>query len=131
MRVPARALPTPSEGPHPKSLSFSPGISSTVLRLAGPLLDCYYTLCITTNYTTNMERFPTPEEFPQQKVLEDVIKWRDLPLGVYKINSGKSVDTKFGESVLMGLEDKQGKYFSVWAPSNLVKAQGPSKSRST
>ena len=62
--------------------------------------------------------WPSIEDFREP---EETLKWRDVQPGIYKIlerfNHGQS---KFGPSVVLKLESKNGTTFFVWAPSSLV-----------
>jgi len=62
--------------------------------------------------------FPTNEQF--DKAATEAIKFRELPLGIYRINKAKSVETKFGENMILSLCNGQ-EDFTVWAPTRLVK----------
>ena len=65
-----------------------------------------------------MDDFPTVEDFKSD--LQAAIKWRDLPLGIYKIVSKRSTTNKFGPGMRLELRDASGEAFFVWAPARLV-----------
>ena len=60
---------------------------------------------------------------------EETLKWRDVQPGMYKIlglyEQGRS---KFGPSVVLKLQSKNGATFLVWAPSSLFYAMEKRKS---
>jgi len=64
--------------------------------------------------------WPSLEDFQYR---EEILKWRDIQLGMYKIlesfDQGRS---KYGPSVVLKLEHKNGPIIHVWAPSSLVYA---------
>ena len=64
--------------------------------------------------------WPSIEDFQER---EEIIKWRDIQPGTYKVlethNQGRN---KYGPSVVLKLEHKNGPTFFVWAPSSLVYA---------
>ena len=56
--------------------------------------------------------FPTDEQF-----IERTMKWRDLPLGIYRINKMRDIDE---DAMILDLSNKEGKKFNgVWAPKKL------------
>ena len=69
-----------------------------------------------------MDGFPTVEDFKSDAQVNAVIKWRDLPLGVYKIVSKRSTTNKFGPGMRLELRDASGEAFFVWAPARLVES---------
>ena len=64
--------------------------------------------------------FPRHEEFAAHGDHEPVLKWRDMPLAVFRVDYIHPVSTRFGPALLMRLEDEAGKTLSAWAPSGLI-----------
>jgi len=62
--------------------------------------------------------WPSLEDFQERK---EILKWRDIQLGIYKVletyNQGRN---KYGPSVVLKLEHKNGPTVFMWAPSSLV-----------
>jgi len=62
--------------------------------------------------------WPSPEDFQER---EEIIKWRDVRLGIYKIlekhEHGRS---KYGPSIVLKLEHEKGPIVFAWAPSSLI-----------
>ena len=64
--------------------------------------------------------FPTEEDFENR---EEVVKWREIERGIYKLHEVQDRGrNKYGPSVVLKLENSQGKKFLVWAPSSLAYA---------
>ena len=64
--------------------------------------------------------FPTAEKFTEAEI-QPCIKWRDLPLDIYKIKSRLKTHSKFGDGMRLELENHQQQTYFVWAPARLVK----------
>ena len=69
--------------------------------------------------------WPSPEDFQER---EEIIKWRDVRLGIYKIlekyEHGRS---KYGPSIVLKLEHEKGPIVFAWAPSSLIFAMEKKK----
>ena len=76
------------------------------------------TVYVSTRHDT-MASFPTVKDFEAQS--DTVLKWRDLPLGIFKVLSKRPTLNKFGPGMLLELENDDGEVFHCWAPSRLVK----------
>ena len=63
---------------------------------------------------------PTVTDFKSEAQGNAVLKWRDLPLGVFKILSKHTTHNKFGQSMILELEDANGVVYLSWAPARLV-----------
>jgi hypothetical protein len=62
--------------------------------------------------------FPTDKQFDEGK-----IRWRDLPLGIYRIDKIRDIDD--GEAIILNLANKEGKIFKdVWTPRKLKRQLG-------
>ena len=66
------------------------------------------------------QKFPTVEEF-KLEAQNIALKWRDLPLGVYRIISKRETQSKFGVGMFLTLEDVYEAKISCWACSRLAK----------
>ena len=66
-----------------------------------------------------MASFPTVNDFKSAEG-DTVLKWRDLPLGVFKILSKQPTRNKFGPGMRLELEDVNGEVYLSWAPARLV-----------
>ena len=64
--------------------------------------------------------FPKAEEFTVEPA-KTCIKWRDLPIGVYKLIAKLSTRSKFGDGMRLELENVTNEKTFVWAPTRLVK----------
>ena len=63
--------------------------------------------------------FPTIEDF-KSDTHGSVLKWRDLPRGVYKILSKRPTRSKFGQGMVLKLENILEEVYLSWAPARLV-----------
>ena len=81
-------------------------------------MDCGQTMDVVDTPAHDRRDWPALEDFQEP---EEPLKWRDVQPGIYKIlerlNHGQS---KFGPSVVLKLESKNGTTIFVWAPSSLV-----------
>ena len=68
---------------------------------------------------TIMANFPTIEDF-RLEAQDNAIKWRDLPLGIFKIISKHSTKSKFGPGMLLQLENVVEDKIVCWACARLV-----------
>ena len=77
------------------------------------IMDREQTLDIVDTPAPDMRDWPALEDFQEP---EETLKWRDVQLGMYKVlelyEHGQS---KFGPSVVLKLESKNGTIFFVWA----------------
>jgi len=64
----------------------------------------------------SQDYWPTEESFQSKEIL----KWRDIPDTVYKIKNVSHRRGKFGDSVILTLETKNGDVYRVWAPKRLA-----------
>ena len=63
------------------------------------------------------ETWPTEEDFNQQS---EILKWRDLPKGIYKNHGHKEKQNNFGGSLILHLSTRENvDVFDVWAPQRL------------
>ena len=65
------------------------------------------------------QNFPTIEDF-KLEAQESALKWRDLPLGVYRILSKRETKSKFGAGMVITLENIYDDKISCWACSRLA-----------
>ena len=65
------------------------------------------------------QNFPTVDEFRLESQ-DQALKWRDLPLGVYRIISMRETKSKFGAGMLLTLEDIYEAKIKCWACSRLA-----------
>ena len=65
--------------------------------------------------------FPTNEEFQKGVVSKQtVMKWREVPLNtILKITKVDQINTKFGETAILTLENKEGDVSKCWASQML------------
>ena len=62
--------------------------------------------------------WPSEEHFEEQ---ETIAKWRDIQHGIYKLHKIQDRGfSKYGPSVVLTLEHKNGSIMLVWAPSSLA-----------
>ena len=64
----------------------------------------------------SQDYWPTEESFQSKEIL----KWRDIADTVYKIKNVSHRRGKFGDSVILTLETKNGDVYRVWAPKRLA-----------
>jgi len=63
------------------------------------------------------DTWPTEEDFNQYS---EVMRWRDLEKGIYKIHGYKEKQNNFGVSVILQLSTRDNvSIFDVWAPQRL------------
>lgn len=67
-----------------------------------------------------MDSFPKVEDFKSDARGDAAVKWRDLPLGVFKLLSKRPTRNKYGAGMLLELEDADGVVYRTWAPTRLV-----------
>lgn len=48
-----------------------------------------------------------------------IIKWRELPQGIFKLAAYKEVTTQYGSKLILTLKTKQDETFTVWALARL------------
>ena len=64
------------------------------------------------------QTWPTEEDFNQQS---EILKWRDLPKGIYKIHGHKEKQNNFGGFLILHLSTRENAdVFDVWAPQRLA-----------
>ena len=64
------------------------------------------------------DTWPTEEDFNQYS---EVMRWRDLEKGIYKIHGYKEKQSNFGVSLILQLSTKDNvNVFDVWAPQRLA-----------
>jgi hypothetical protein len=69
--------------------------------------------------------FPNDRQFDENKTMGETMKWRDLPLGIYRIDKMRDIETSAGEAMILDLANKEGKQFNgVWAPEKLKRQLG-------
>jgi len=76
----------------------------------------YLTMDVCTDQQTISQDWPTEESFETKELL----KWQDISHAIYKIKKVKHRKGKFGDSVILTLETKNGDDFCVWAPKRLT-----------
>ena len=66
--------------------------------------------------------FSDEEEWPTEECFEiiEILKWRDISDGIYKIKNVTHRKGKFGNSAILTLKSKNSEDFRVWAPKRLV-----------
>ena len=71
--------------------------------------------------STNMDK-QTPQEWPTVEDFKDseIIKWREIPLGIYLIQEFEKKQSKFGVSLILQLKSKSDKLIRVWSPERLL-----------
>ena len=62
--------------------------------------------------------FPSEQDFETKKSTR-AIKWSELPLGIYSIESVTEKSGKFGASFIAELETQAGDKYKVWLPQRL------------
>ena len=62
------------------------------------------------------------EEWPKEESFEiiEILKWRDISDGIYRIKNVTHRKGKFGDSAILTLNSKDSDDFRVWAPKRLV-----------
>ena len=62
------------------------------------------------------------EEWPKEESFEiiEILKWRDISDGIYRILNVTHRKGKFGDSAILTLKAKDSDNFRVWAPKRLV-----------
>ena len=68
---------------------------------------------------TIMANFPTIEDF-RLEAQENAIKWREVPLGIFRIVSKHNTKSKFGPGMLLQLENAVEDKIVCWACTRLV-----------
>ena len=63
------------------------------------------------------EHFPTEDDFKKNS---EIIKWRELPLGIYLIQEFEKKKSKFGVSLILQLKSKSDELIRVWSPETLT-----------
>ena len=64
--------------------------------------------------------FPSEQEIEAQEATTTITKWGDLPTGTtYAITETETKVTKYGKSVVAGLETRGGEQYKVWLPKRL------------
>ena len=68
------------------------------------------------------ENFSDKEEWPTEECFEiiEILKWRDISDGIYRIQNVTRRKGKFGVSAVLTLKPKDSENFRVWAPKRLV-----------
>ena len=68
------------------------------------------------------ENFSDEEEWPTEESFEiiEILKWRDISDGIYRIKNITHRKGKFGNSAILTLKTKDSDDFRVWAPKRLV-----------
>ena len=67
---------------------------------------------------STQEFWPTEEDF---KAPSEVLKWRDIENGIYKIHCFKEIKNKYGITFILELSTKENEdVFEVWAPQRLA-----------
>ena len=62
--------------------------------------------------------WPSLKDFQEP---EETLKWCDIQMGIYKVLDIREYgEGKYGPSVVLNIESKDGTTFFVWAPSSLV-----------
>ena len=61
--------------------------------------------CIPKDMEKSQEYWPAEEEFQEFEIL----KWRDLPKGVYKIHEYEVIKRKFGDSCILTIKTKDNR----------------------
>ena len=69
--------------------------------------------------TTIKNRQPLEEDFPQEEIFTETIKWRELPLGVWEIIKAKQVNTRYGPALVLTVKNDSEGTKDVWAPDRL------------
>ena len=66
--------------------------------------------------------FSDKEEWPTEEGFEiiEILKWRDISDGIYRIKNVTHRKGKFGDSAILTLKSKNSDDFHVWAPKRLV-----------
>ena len=66
--------------------------------------------------------FSVEEEWPTEESFEiiEILKWRDISDGIYRILNVTHRKGKFGISAVLTLKSKDSENFRVWAPKRLV-----------
>jgi len=66
----------------------------------------------------SQKTWPTEEDFNQHS---EILKWRDLQKGIYKIHGYKEKQNNFGVSLILQLSTRDNvNVFDVWAPQRLA-----------
>ena len=68
------------------------------------------------DFSDEEEEWPTEESF---EIIE-ILKWRDISDGIYRILNVTHRKGKFGDSAILTLKSKDNNDFRVWAPKRLV-----------
>ena len=70
----------------------------------------------------NVPDFSDKEEWPTEESFEiiEILKWRDISDGIYRIKNVTHRKDKFGDSAILTLKTKDSDDFRVWAPKRLV-----------
>ena len=70
----------------------------------------------------NVSDFSDEEEWPTEESFEiiEILKWRDISDGIYRILNVTPRKGKFGDSAILTLKAKNGDDFRAWAPKRLV-----------
>ena len=70
----------------------------------------------------NVSDFSDEEEWPTEESFEiiEILKWRDISDGIYRILNVTHRKGKFGDSAILTLKTKNSDDFRVWAPKRLV-----------
>ena len=74
------------------------------------------------NILIDVPDFSDKEEWPTEKCFEiiEILKWRDISDGIYRIKNVTHRKGKFGDSAILTLNAKDSDDFRVWAPKRLV-----------
>ena len=74
------------------------------------------------NIFIDVPDFSDEEEWPTEESFEiiEILKWRDISDGIYRILNVTHRKGKFGISAVLTLKSKDSENFRVWAPKRLV-----------
>lgn len=72
-------------------------------------------------YNSKMD-FPSADDFKAETIVsrQQAMKWKDVPTGVYKIAETHLINTKYGKSLILTLEDSSNIRIKCFTPVSMV-----------